>query len=378
VPFLFTVKNLAAKGDAGQFLGQFDVPSYRGATFLDPKRPMMFKASKKDKPSSLLKHCRQGVQSFLKHVGNTSKQEKAIAEVSGSIMGMKSVLYGDGKTEPSPEAGEELLAEVFQGDLLGLLFANLRAIEFEARKDFVIVFGNLMRREVGSKKPGVEFLEKNNKLLDDLVLGYEDSEVAVICGQLLRVCIDNESLARIILHSGHFPKFFVFVENAGFDVASDAFLTFKDLLTKHKTLCAEFLEKNYETIFEEYTKLLHSKNYVTRRQSLKLLGELLLDRANFNVMTKYISNQQNLKLMMNLLRDKNKTIQFEAFHVFKVFVANPNKAKPILDILIKNKEKLITFLSNFHNEKEDEQFADEKAFLLKQIEQLPSASHPRE
>jgi photosystem II oxygen-evolving enhancer protein 1 len=37
VPFLFTVKNLEAKGDAGQFLGQFDVPSYRGATFLDPK-----------------------------------------------------------------------------------------------------------------------------------------------------------------------------------------------------------------------------------------------------------------------------------------------------------------------------------------------------
>lgn len=37
VPFLFTIKNLDAKGDAGQFIGQFDVPSYRGATFLDPK-----------------------------------------------------------------------------------------------------------------------------------------------------------------------------------------------------------------------------------------------------------------------------------------------------------------------------------------------------
>jgi calcium binding protein 39 len=77
----------------------------------------------------------------------------------------------------------------------------------------------------------------------------------------------------------------------------------------------------------------------------------LLDRANFNVMTKYISDQQNLKLMMNLLRDKSKNIQFEAFHVFKVFVANPNKARPILDILTKNKDKLIAFLSNFHNEK---------------------------
>ncbi len=71
----------------------------------------------------------------------------------------------------------------------------------------------------------------------------------------------------------------------------------------------------------------------------------MLDRANFNVMTKYISDQQNLKLMMNLLRDKSKNIQFEAFHVFKVFVANPNKAKPILDILTKTKEKIISFLT---------------------------------
>ncbi len=68
-------------------------------------------------------------------------------------------------------------------------------------------------------------------------------------------------------------------------------------------------------------------------------------------MTRYISDQENLKLMMNMLRDKSKNIQFEAFHVFKVFVANPNKARSILDILVKNKEKLIAFLSNFHNEK---------------------------
>ena len=57
---------------------------------------------------------------------------------------------------------------------------------------------------------------------------------------------------------------------------------------------------------------------MTKRQSLKLLGEILLDRANFNVMTKYIANEANLKMMMNLLRDKSKNIQFEAFHVFKV------------------------------------------------------------
>lgn len=105
-------------------------------------------------------------------------------------------------------------------------------------------------------------------------------------------------------------------------------------------------------VFTEYEKLLNSENYVTKRQSLKvrlhsksplgfclrssgatpyttvmsvylsvclqLLGELLLDRYNFTVMTKYISKPENLKLMMNLLRDNSRNIQFEAFHVFKV------------------------------------------------------------
>ncbi len=88
---------------------------------------------------------------------------------------------------------------------------------------------------------------------------------------------------------------------------------------------------------------------------MKLLGELLLDRSNYTVMTKFISNPENLKLMMNLLREKSKNIQFEAFHVFKIFIANPNKTKPILDILYKNKEKLIVFLGNFHNDKSGKQ-----------------------
>jgi len=52
----------------------------------------------------------------------------------------------------------------------------------------------------------------------------------------------------------------------------------------------------------------------------QLLGELLLDRTNFNIMSRYITNAENLKLMMNLLRDKSRNIQFEAFHVFKVII----------------------------------------------------------
>jgi len=154
-------------------------------------------------------------------------------------------------------------------------------------------------------------------------------------------------------------------------VSSEAFGTFKEIILKHKNVSAEFLEKNYDQVFSSYTKLLTSENYVVRRQSLKLLGELLLDRANFNIMTKYISDVENLKLMMNLLIEKSKSIQFEAFHVFKVFVANPHKPVPIMNILIKNKKGLLQFLSGFQADNEEDQFNEEKSFLMKQIQQLP-------
>ena len=43
VPFLFTIKELNAKGSLGGFGGDFVVPSYRGSSFLDPKASQMFR-----------------------------------------------------------------------------------------------------------------------------------------------------------------------------------------------------------------------------------------------------------------------------------------------------------------------------------------------
>lgn len=53
---------------------------------------------------------------------------------------------------------------------------------------------------------------------------------------------------------------------------------------------------------------------------VQLLGELLLERSNLKVMVRYVADEENLKLMMNLLKDQSRSIQFEAFHVFKVSV----------------------------------------------------------
>merc|ERR1712110_412095 len=285
------------------------------------------------------------------------------------------MLFGADNSSNSDAQSDIVLAqlsqEMYNTGMLLLLLRNLHRIDFEGKKDAVQIFNNVLRRQIGTRTPTVEYICTKPEIVFALCHGYERQEIALNCGAMLRECIRYEALTKILLHSEQFYDFFKYVEVSTFDIASDAFATFKELLTKHKMLAAEFLETNFDRVFVQYQKLLHSDNYVTRRQSLKLLGELLLDRHNFSVMTRYISNPDILKLMMNMLKEKSRNIQFEAFHVFKVFVANPNKPKPILDILLRNQDKLVEFLTKFHTDRsEDEQFNDEKAYLIKQIREL--------
>jgi calcium binding protein 39 len=94
-------------------------------------------------------------------------------------------------------------------------------------------------------------------------------------------------------------------------------------------------------------------------------------------MTAYVDRGEHLKICMNLLRDDRKMVQYEGFHVFKVFVANPHKSVAVQKILLMNREKLLNFLSHFLEDRtDDEQFIDEREFLIKQIRNMPPTPIP--
>jgi calcium binding protein 39 len=59
------------------------------------------------------------------------------------------------------------------------------------------------------------------------ILRYEHQDIALNCGTMLRECARYEALAKILLYSEEFYNFFKFVEVSTFDIASDAFSTFK-------------------------------------------------------------------------------------------------------------------------------------------------------
>ncbi|XP_071926906.1 uncharacterized protein [Coffea arabica] len=299
-----------------------------------------FKPSRPKTPQELAKAIRDSLMALdTKTVAEVKALEKAMEEVEKNIMTMRALVSGDGEVEPNADQISQMAIEICNEDVISLFIHKLPILGWDARKNLVHCWSILLKQKVDDICCCVQYMENHLELLDFLVVCYDNKEIALHCGSLLRECIKRPSLAKYILGSPSFELFFKFVELPNFDVSSDAFSTFKDLLTKHESSVAEFLSAHYNEFFEHYETLLTSKNYVTRRQSLK---------------------------------DSSKNIQILAFHIFKVFVANPNKPREIKVILSKNHEKLLALLHDLSAGKggEDEQFEEEKEMIIKEIERL--------
>ncbi|KAL6593800.1 hypothetical protein ACP70R_012339 [Stipagrostis hirtigluma subsp. patula] len=327
-----------------------------------------FRMASRLRPSTPEEVVRTIKDSFL--ALNTRTHAKALEEVEKNISSLRVMLSGDGEIEPNQDHVLQITLEICKEDLISLFVQNLPSLGWGVRKDLVNCWGILLRQKTDESYCCVQYIENHLELLDFLVGCYKNLDIALNCGNMLRECIKYPTLAKYILESGSFELFFEYVELPNFDIASDALNTFKDLLTKHETVVAEFLSSHYEQFFELYTRLLSSPNYVTRRQAMKFLSEFLLEAPNSQIMKRYIVEVRFLNTMINLLKDSSKNIRICAFHVFKVFVANPNKPRRIIEALLENRREVLKLLHNLPTSKGEDELDEERDLIIKEIEKL--------
>lgn len=274
----------------------------------------------------------------------------------------------------------ELLNLLLAGSLLArLLQACLCVLDFEAQKDVVRVFGAVLRLSatLGMEGQVVEYVHNHPDLSRDLVNGCGRPEVAMHCGMMLRSCVRYPQLVQILFRDGVAEELINLAQHQSFDISSDAFSSLRELLLTHKAEASAHLEVHFKQFFELYHTLLAVDNYVTQRQALRLLGELLLNRSFVNAMLAYVGTEQFLQIHMNLLRDSSKAIQIESFHVFKIFVVNPRKPPRVQQILFRNRERLVRLLNTFFGKKiEDEPFTKDLQIVIETLTKLtmPSAT----
>ncbi|KAL7662874.1 Uncharacterized protein ABC855_g4372 [[Candida] zeylanoides] len=309
----------------------------------------------------------------------TADNRKHQDEAARHLAQIKLILHGDDDNDPQPDQISQLAQEVYATDTLYLLVACLRKLDFDSRKDVLILFSTLLRRQIGSQSPTVDYLLHSRP--DTLLLlmrGPETPEIGLTAGQILRDCIKFESINRYILAQASFWNYFRYCQIEVFEIATDAFATLHDLLTLHKRIVSEFLAQNYDRFTLSINNLLRSPNYVTKRQSVRLLSELVLQRQNQYFLNRYFDDTGNLKLVMILLSDRSKNLQIEGFHIFKFFVAKPKKSQKVLEILIKNKENFLALFRNFDvAHANDANLVEERDYIIGEIQKLPAIEKAR-
>ena len=81
------------------------------------------------------------------------------------------------------------------------LLLNIHRLDFEPRKDVVQIFNSLLRRQIGSRFPTVEYLNGKPEILFTVFKGYDNEDIALNTGMILKEMLRHESLAKMLLHS---------------------------------------------------------------------------------------------------------------------------------------------------------------------------------
>jgi len=161
-------------------------------------------------PAELVRALKDAIAKLESHSSGVDTRRRGVEEVSKTLQQMKVILYGDGESEPSPELVAQLAQECYANDVLVLLVQHLWRFEFEARKDVAQIYNSLLRRQIGSRWPTVEHLASREEAIFTAFRGYENAEIALNSGAILREMIRNEPLARALLYSDQqvFDKLF--------------------------------------------------------------------------------------------------------------------------------------------------------------------------
>jgi calcium binding protein 39 len=175
--------------------------------------------------------------------GGTEESVPGAADLDKNMERMRLFLFGgEEKSGMKVEECHELSTELQASGIFHLMNSKLNQLPFETRKDWGAVFRAIVQNNYGDISDYL-IKDENQGLLFSLLIGYSNPTIALHSGGMLRECLKYENIASIILYSNDFYSFFSeYLVNESFDVASDAFTTFRDLLTRHVGLVSTFLD----------------------------------------------------------------------------------------------------------------------------------------
>ena len=83
---------------------------------------------------------------------------QAQEDLSRQLTNMKQLLFGNESDQQSDIVLAQLSQEMYNTGLILALLRNLHRIDFEGKKDAVQIFNSILRRQIGTRTPTVEYI----------------------------------------------------------------------------------------------------------------------------------------------------------------------------------------------------------------------------
>lgn len=300
-------------------------------------------------------HCHPNIKV---HIGDT---QECSARLEASMLRVLELL--DVSKDSEQHLGREVVQSLLNLDVPSKLVSFLPTLDFEARKSAVRILCLLLQMTARRDSPGdkrcglkvVNYIRQRRDLIEALLDGCADPEVFFHCAELVQSCARCGELARELFAARAVPRLLELAQNQNFDISSEAFGTLRQVLLAQKDVAAEYLQAEFQTFFSQYHEFLtQDEAYTLLRQALHLLSEILLDCSFSAIMSRYVAVDGFLQIHMNLLLHDSVPVQLNAFHVFKTFVANPNRPPRVEQILCKNRDRLVRLLTSFASKQTDD------------------------
>lgn len=163
-----------------------------------------------------------------------------------------------------------------------------------------------------------------------------------------------------------------------FDISSEALSVLEEILISQneevKTAINKFLNAHPQDMMEIFLFLFEQENYLAKRESMKIVHELLLNKEILSEFYAYfVSEKEHLKFTMISLNDESPAINFEAFYMLIIFIKAPKdiRGPKVNETLLKNSDKLIDFITHFQEEKtDDENLSINKEIAIKALKKI--------
>jgi hypothetical protein len=128
-------------------------------------------------------------------------------------------------------------------------------------------------------------------------------------------------------------------------------------------------------MMEIFINLFEQDNYLAKREGMKILHEILLDKSHKkDFITYFVSEKSHLKFTMQALNDDQTAIQKEAFYLLLIFLKTSpeRRGERVNGTLKRNSKPLLLFVEEFtpNANKTDESFEAKKKEAMEAIENL--------